>query len=63
MGIIIKTEEQIEGIRKSSQLAGRTLNFIEDHIKEGISTAKLDQLIEAFIRDHCAIPATLGYNG
>lgn len=63
MGIIIKTAEQIEGIRKSSQLAGNVLKMIEGYIKEGISTEYLDDLIEQYIRDHGAIPATLGYHG
>lgn len=63
MGIIIKTPEQIEGIRKSSKLAGNTLKMISDYIKEGVSTEHLDKIIETYIRDHGAIPATLGYNG
>jgi methionyl aminopeptidase len=63
MGIIIKTPEQIEGIRKSSQLAGNVLKMIESYVTEGVSTAYLDQLIETYIRDHGAVPATLGYNG
>lgn len=61
--IIIKTAEQIEGIRKSSQLAGNTLKFISDYVKEGVSTLYLDNLIEQYMRDNGAIPATLGYHG
>lgn len=61
--IIIKTAEQIEGIRKSSQLAGNTLKFISDYVKEGVSTLYLDNLIEKYMRDNGAIPATLGYHG
>lgn len=61
--IIIKTPEQIEGIRKSSKLAGQTLEYIADFVKEGVSTEYLDQKIEAFIRENGAIPATLGYGG
>jgi methionyl aminopeptidase len=61
--IIIKTPEQIEGIRKSSKLAGQTLEYIADFVKEGVSTEYLDQKIEAFIRENGAIPATLGYSG
>ena len=61
--IIIKTPAQIEGIRKSSKLAGQTLEFIAPFVKEGVSTEFLDQKIEAFIRENGAIPATLGYGG
>lgn len=61
--IIIKTAEQIEGVRKSSQLAGNTLKFISDYVKEGVNTLYLDNLIEQYMRDNGAIPATLGYHG
>lgn len=63
MSILIKTPEQIEGIRKSSQLAGDVLQMINGYIKEGISTEYLDNIIEEYIRDHGAVPATLGYHG
>lgn len=63
MGIIIKTPEQIEGIRKSSHLAAETLKFLEKHIKPGITTLALNDLAEKFMRDHGAIPATKGYKG
>ncbi|MFY9153058.1 MAG: type I methionyl aminopeptidase, partial [Prolixibacteraceae bacterium] len=55
--------EQIEGIRKSSKLAGQTLEYIAPFVKAGVSTAFLDQKIEAYMRENGAIPATLGYAG
>jgi methionyl aminopeptidase len=61
--IIIKTEEQIEGIRKSSQLAGNTLKMIAPYVKAGIATEELNRICAEYIKDHHAIPATLGYNG
>lgn len=61
--IIIKTPEQIEGIRKSSKLAGQTLEYIAEFVKAGVSTEFLDQKIEAYMRENGAIPATLGYAG
>lgn len=63
MAIIIKTPEQIEGIRKSSQLAGNCLKMISDYVKEGVSTEYLNTVLDEYIRDHKAIPATLGYSG
>ena len=63
MNIIIKTVEQIEGIRKSSKLAGEVLLYISDFVKEGVSTYYLDQLIHNYIVEHKAIPATMNYNG
>lgn len=61
--VIIKTTEQIEGIRKSCILAAKTLKFIAPYVQEGVSTLFLNNLIDQFIRDHHAIPATLNYNG
>jgi methionyl aminopeptidase len=61
--IIIKTPEQIEGIRKSCILAAQSLQFIEPFVVEGVSTDFLDRKIEEFIRDHQAIPAPLNYRG
>jgi methionyl aminopeptidase len=63
VGIIIKTPEQIEGIRKSSRLAAETLKFLETHVKPGITTLALNDLAEKFMRDNGAIPATKGYKG
>ena len=61
--IIIKTPEQIDGIRKSSKLAAQTLVYISEFVKEGVSTEFLNQKIDAYIRENGAIPATLGYGG
>jgi methionyl aminopeptidase len=63
MSIIIKTPEQIEGIRKSSKLAGEVLLFIADFVKEGASTGHLDQLIHNYIIERGGFPATMNYNG
>ncbi len=63
MNIIIKTPEQIDGIRKSSKLAGEVLLYISEYVKEGVTTNFLDQLIHNFIVEHGAIPATMNYNG
>ncbi len=63
MNIIIKTPEQIEGIRKSSKLAAKSLMMIEEHVKAGVSTEELNKLIHNFIVKNNAIPATLNYGG
>ena len=63
MNIIIKTAEQIEGIRRSAKLSGEALVYIEPYVKAGVTTEYLDQLIHQFIVERGAIPATLNYNG
>ncbi|WP_372934243.1 type I methionyl aminopeptidase [Mariniphaga sediminis] len=62
-GIIIKTPEQIEGIRKSCQLAAQTLDYAAQFVKAGVSTEFIDEKIEEFILENKAVPATKGYNG
>lgn len=59
--IIIKTPEQIDGIRKSGALAAKALDFITHFVVEGVTTNVLDTILEAFIREHKAIPAPKGY--
>jgi methionyl aminopeptidase len=61
--INLKTPEEIELIRESGRIAGRTLDLIETELKPGITTEKLDQIGHQFILDHGATPSTLGYRG
>lgn len=58
--IHLKTEEEIELIRKSALLVSKTLGMLASEIKPGITTLYLDKLAEEFIRDHKAIPGFLG---
>ena len=58
-----KNNEEIELIRESSLLVGKTLAEVARHIKPGIETRKLDKIAEEFIRDHGAIPGFKGYGG
>lgn len=61
--IIIKTAEQIEGIRRSSILAGETLNIVAHYVKEGVTTDFLNKICAEYVLDNHAKPATLGYHG
>lgn len=61
--MIIRTEEEIELIRKSSLLVGKTLAEVARNIRPGVKTIELDKTAEAFIRDHGAKPGFKGYNG
>lgn len=61
--IYIKTDEEIELIRQSSILVGKTLAQVAELIQPGVTTLELDRRAEEFIRDHGGIPAFLGYSG
>lgn len=61
--ILLKSREEIELIRNSSLLIGRTLAEIGKFIKPGVTTAFLDKIGEQFIRDNGATPVFKGYDG
>ncbi len=61
--IHIKTEEEIELLRESSLLVGKTLAEVAKRIQPGVETIVLDKIAEEFIRDHGAEPGFKGYNG
>ena len=60
---LIKTPEQIEGIRRSGVINTGVLDLVEKEIHAGMSTAEIDKLVYEYTRNHGAIPATLGYEG
>ncbi len=63
MKIPIKSEEEVELLRKSSLLVGKTLAEVAKHIRPGVETQKLDEIAEQFIRDHGARPGFKGMYG
>lgn len=60
---LIKTKEQIEGIRKSADLNTAVLDHVAAHIHAGMSTADIDRLVHDFTVEHGGEPAPLGYQG
>ncbi len=56
MNIFLKTEDEIELMRRANQLVGATLAELAKNIKPGVTTLQLDCLAEEFIRDNGAIP-------
>lgn len=57
MKIFLKTEDEIELMRKANRLVGKTLGEVSRHIKPGVSTLQLDTVAEEFMRDNGALPA------
>ena len=56
MKIFLKTEDEIELMRRANQLVGKTLGELAKHIKPGVTTLQLDKIAEEFIRDNGAVP-------
>jgi len=61
--VFYKTKEEIELLRESSLLVGKTLAEVAKLIKPGVTTLQLDKIAEEFIRDNGAEPGFLGYGG
>lgn len=59
--IYLKTEDEIELLRKANLLVSDTLAEIAKIVEPGVTTRRLDTLAEQFIRDHGAIPTFKGY--
>ena len=61
--IYLKTDEEIELMRVSNLLVGKTLGEISKWIAPGITTLKLDKIANEFIHDNGGTPGFLGYGG
>ena len=61
---MIKTEEEINGMRIAGQLAAKVLEMITPFVLPGVSTEELDQKCHDYIVNaQNAIPANIGYKG
>lgn len=60
---LIRTPEEIDGIRRSGEVNTALLDMVGQEIREGLSTGELDDLVYQFTKDHNGIPADLGYEG
>ena len=58
--IYLKTDDEIELLRQSNLLVGRTLAEVAKNIKPGVTTKQLDKIAEEFIRDNGAVPTFKG---
>lgn len=59
--IYLKTEDEIELLRKANRLVAATLAEIAKIVRPGVTTRQLDTLAEQFIRDHGAVPTFKGF--
>jgi len=59
----IYNEVDFNGLKKSGELAARTLEYIEKLIKPGVKTDFIDQAANKYLNDHGAFSAPLFYRG
>lgn len=60
---MIKTKEQIEGIKESSKINIAVLDYVAEHIRIGMSTEEINRLVEEKTAEMGGIPAPLDYDG
>ena len=60
---LIKTPEQIEGIRRSGVVNTGVLDLVAQEIHAGMTTEEIDKLVYDYTVSHGAIPAPLNYEG
>ncbi len=63
MMIYYKTQQEIEKLRMAGRIVNQTLVELEKWIRPGVTTRKLDQIAEDFIRSRGAVPGFKGYSG
>lgn len=60
---LLKTPEQIQGIKESAKINVAILDYIEEHIQAGITTQQIDDWVHEITIKNGAIPAPLDYEG
>ena len=61
--IITKSPAELETMREAGRITAMALRVVGDAVRPGVTSAELDALAEAAIRDAGAAPAFKGYNG
>lgn len=60
---MIKTEDQIAGIKESAKINIAVLDYVAEHIREGMSTEEIDRMVYERTTAMGGIPAPLNYQG
>ncbi|MBS7007754.1 methionyl aminopeptidase [Anaerostipes sp.] len=60
---ILKNAEQIDGIRESGKINIAVLDYVAEHIREGMTTEEIDRLVYEKTEELGGVPAPLGYEG
>ena len=56
-------DEDRIGLREAGRFNAELMDFIRPHVQPGVTTQRLDELINQYTLDHGHRPATLGYKG
>jgi methionyl aminopeptidase len=63
MAIAIRKPDEIAKLRAAGEIVGKTLKYLQNLVKPGMTLNEIDALGEAYIREHGAIPSFKGLYG
>ena len=61
--VLVKSRSQLDGIRESGRINTAVLDYVEQHICAGISTAGIDRWVYDLTAEMGAVPAPLNFEG
>jgi len=63
MAIAIRKPDEIAKLRRAGEIVGKTLQYLQNTIKPGMTLLEIDALGEAYVREHGAEPSFKGLYG
>lgn len=61
--ITVHDPQDFDGMRRAGRLTAEALDFITPHVQAGATTGEIDAMCHAYILNHGATPAPLGFHG
>lgn len=61
--VVLKTPEEIARMRRAGRLAAEAIREVSRAVAPGVTTAQLDRIADAFIRDRGGVPSFKDYRG
>ena len=63
MAIAIRKPDEIAKLKRAGEIVGKTLEYLQNLVKPGMTLKEIDTLGEAYIREHGAVPSFKGLYG
>ena len=63
MAIAIRKPDEIAKLKRAGEIVGKTLQYLQNIVKPGMTLKEIDALGEAYIREHGAVPSFKGLYG